>query len=128
MYYTYLLRCMDGSLYAGITTDLHRRFMEHSGKGKEKRKGARYTRAHGAKEMVAAWSSENRSTASILEYYLKHLGKKEKETLVSGAYALDAREGKLCLLCHKEQSRHKNLSPYLRLTDEELIHILFPRV
>ena len=29
MYYTYLLRCRDGSLYAGITTDLHRRYREH---------------------------------------------------------------------------------------------------
>ena len=29
MYYVYMLRCGDGSIYTGITTDLHRRFQEH---------------------------------------------------------------------------------------------------
>ena len=40
-YYVYLLRCIDGSLYAGITTDVKRRFAEHlsgSAKGSVARK------------------------------------------------------------------------------------------
>ena len=41
MYYTYMLRCQDGSLYTGITTDLNRRFREHSGAGAV---GAKYTK------------------------------------------------------------------------------------
>ncbi len=29
MYYTYMLRCQDNSIYTGITTDLERRMKEH---------------------------------------------------------------------------------------------------
>ncbi|MBQ3573901.1 MAG: GIY-YIG nuclease family protein, partial [Clostridia bacterium] len=38
MYYVYMMRCSDNSLYTGITTDLERRFEEHKSK-----KGAKYT-------------------------------------------------------------------------------------
>ena len=41
MYYVYLIQCEDGSIYTGITTDLERRFKEHSDKT-----GGHYTRAH----------------------------------------------------------------------------------
>ena len=40
-WHLYLLRCRDGSLYAGIATDVERRFREHAAG-----KGAKYTRAH----------------------------------------------------------------------------------
>ena len=40
MFYTYLLRCEDHSLYAGITTDPARRFAQHCGKLSG---GAKYT-------------------------------------------------------------------------------------
>ena len=46
-YYVYLLRCTDGSLYAGITTDVKRRFLEHLAGGN---KGAKYTKTHTPKE------------------------------------------------------------------------------
>ena len=29
MFYTYILRCEDNSLYTGITTNVERRFVEH---------------------------------------------------------------------------------------------------
>lgn len=77
-YYVYLLRCADGSLYAGITTDVERRFAEHlSGNIK----GAKYTKAHTPKELAAVWQAENRSVASKLEWRLKHLTKVQKEIL-----------------------------------------------
>jgi len=38
----YMLRCADGTLYTGITTDIARRVAEHNGKGGP---GARYTRS-----------------------------------------------------------------------------------
>lgn len=34
MYYIYMLRCKDNSIYTGITTDLQRRIEEHITKGK----------------------------------------------------------------------------------------------
>ena len=77
-YYVYLLRCTDGSLYAGITTDVERRFKEHSEGGG---KGAKYTKNHPPKELAAVWQAENRSAASKLEWRLKHLTKAQKEIL-----------------------------------------------
>ena len=77
-YYVYLLRCVDGSLYTGITTDVERRFAEHTSGGKP---GAKYTRHHPPKEIAAVWRAENRSVASKLEWRLKHLTKAQKEIL-----------------------------------------------
>lgn len=84
-YYVYLLRCTDGSLYAGITTDVKRRFAEHlSGSVK----GAKYTKTHPPKEIAAVWQAENRSVASKIEWKLKHLTKAQKEILCKEANRL----------------------------------------
>lgn len=77
-YYVYMLRCTDGSLYTGITTDVKRRFAEHQAGGAA---GAKYTRNHPPKEIAAVWQAENRSVASRLEWRLKHLTKAQKEVL-----------------------------------------------
>ena len=79
MYYTYMLRCEDNSIYTGITTDIERRMNEHSSKGE---KCAKYTLRHHAKKMEMVWKSENRVLASKLEYYIKILYKIEKEQLI----------------------------------------------
>jgi len=80
MYYTYMLRCNDNSIYTGITTDLIRRFSEHQ----EQKTGicARYTGSRKVLKIEAAWTSENRETASRLEYRIKKLSKKQKERLI----------------------------------------------
>lgn len=80
MYYTYILRCEDDSLYTGITTDLDRRFEEHKSKGE---KSAKYTRTHKVRKLEIAWASENRVLASKLEYHIKKLTKRQKERLIS---------------------------------------------
>ena len=77
-WHVYLLRCADGSLYAGITTDLERRLAEHNlGKA-----GAKYTRSR--RPVVMAWSeaAEDRGAASRREYALKKLGREAKEELL----------------------------------------------
>lgn len=74
----YLLRCVDGSLYTGITTDLKRRFSEHVAGDK---KGAKYTKTHAPEKVVAAWRVGNRSVASKFEWRIKHLTKQQKEAL-----------------------------------------------
>ncbi len=80
MYYTYLIRCSDNSLYCGITTDIKRIFTEH----KEKLpKGAKYTHTHNAEKIEIVFVSENRSLASKLEYQIKRLTKEKKEILIS---------------------------------------------
>lgn len=77
-YYVYMLRCTDDSLYTGITTDVKRRFKEHSEGGV---KGAKYTKNHPPKEIAAVWQAENRSVASKLERQIKRLTKTQKEAL-----------------------------------------------
>ncbi|MGI6751992.1 MAG: Spx/MgsR family RNA polymerase-binding regulatory protein [Anaerovoracaceae bacterium] len=80
-WYTYVLRCKDGSLYTGITTDLIRRFNEHRWGGG---KGAKYTASHHPMQYEAAWESPGRSQALILEGRIKALTKMEKEGLIRG--------------------------------------------
>ena len=80
MYYVYILRCEDDTLYTGITTDVKRRFTEHR---EDKVYGAIYTKAHKPKEIAAAWEVGTKSDASKLEYRIKKLGRAEKEELIS---------------------------------------------
>lgn len=86
MYYTYILRCKDNSLYTGITTNIKRRLKEHKKKGE---KAAKYTLRHEAIKMEIAWKSENRVLASKLEFYIKKLKKQQKEELIKNSELLD---------------------------------------
>lgn len=78
--YVYILRCGDGSLYCGWTTDVERRCAEHSAGS-----GGRYTRSRLPVEL--AWSKEmpSRSEAMREEIRIKRLARTEKLRLVSGA-------------------------------------------
>ena len=44
MYFVYLIKCKDGTIYTGITTDVKRRFVEH-----KEGKGGHYTRSRGSR-------------------------------------------------------------------------------
>ena len=79
MYYVYILRCQDESLYTGITTEIERRMREHFGIDK---RAANYTRWHTAKRLEAVWQCETRQQASRLEYRAKRLSKAQKEALL----------------------------------------------
>ena len=79
MYYVYILRCEDDSLYTGITTDLKRRMEEHFSHND---KCAKYTKTHHAKKLETAWTTEDRILSSKLEYAIKKLKKNEKEELI----------------------------------------------
>lgn len=81
MYYTYMLRCSDNSIYTGITTDVSRRFAEHQ--GRIPGKCAKYTGSRQAVSIDAVWQSESRETASRLEFYIKKLPKEKKERLIA---------------------------------------------
>lgn len=89
MYYTYLLRCEDRTLYTGITTDPARRFAQHCGKLAG---GAKYTAVHRPVRMEAAWCSADRAAASRLEHQLKHLSKAKKELLIQDDSAIPLSE------------------------------------
>jgi len=78
MYYLYMVRCNDNSLYTGITTDLERRILEHNGS----KKGAKYTKSRRPVTLVYEEKFENRAEASKREYAVKKLTKSEKEELL----------------------------------------------
>jgi putative endonuclease len=73
-----MLRCADGSLYTGITTDLERRIAEHNGDGPA---GARYTRSRRPVQLVYRESASSRSAASQREAALKRLDRARKLAL-----------------------------------------------
>lgn len=76
MYYIYMLRCKDNSIYTGITTNLDRRMEEHFNKDK---KAAKYTKRVGALKLEKSFKTDNRKNASKLEWHIKRLNKKQKE-------------------------------------------------
>lgn len=76
-YTLYLLRCSDGTLYTGITSDLNRRIHEHNSSDK----GAKYTRSRRPCELVYCEQLQNKSTALKREIAIKKMPKTKKETL-----------------------------------------------
>jgi len=75
----YLVRCRDGSLYTGITTDVARRFDEHQGNGDT---GAKYLRGRRPLALVFQKKIGSRSLALVVESKVKKLSKARKEELV----------------------------------------------
>lgn len=77
MYFIYILKCKDGSLYTGITTDVKRRFAEHKAG-----KGGAYTRSHHPSKIVYTEKKKNRSGASRREIEIKKLDRAKKLALI----------------------------------------------
>lgn len=84
-WYLYLIKCRNGSLYTGITTDVQRRFEEHNSSGP---KAAKYLRGKGPLELVFSAQVGDRGQASILEYRVKKLSKAVKQDMIMGKTSL----------------------------------------
>src|SRR5699024_10678038 len=76
-WYVYMLRCRDGSLYTGCTTDLVRRVAAHNAGT-----GAKYTRARRPVALVYAQPCRDHAAALRREAAIKKLPKGQKERLV----------------------------------------------
>ena len=85
-WHLYLVRCHDGSLYNGITTDVARRFAEHQGKGDT---GAKYLRGRGPLVLVFQRKLGSRSLALGVESRVKKLSKAKKEELIRTSKHID---------------------------------------
>lgn len=79
MNYTYMVRCRDGSLYTGWTTDIEKRIKAHN-----EGKGAKYTRSRRPVKLVYYEIFATKKEAMSREYAIKRLKKKAKEKLVEG--------------------------------------------
>jgi len=72
-WFLYLIECQDGSIYTGISNDVAKRYASHLAGT-----GAKYTRSHPPKKLLATMKFSNRSIASKAEYAVKSLSAKEK--------------------------------------------------
>jgi len=77
----YLIRCKNGELYTGITTDIDRRLSEHQSNDS---RSSKYLRGRGPLQLAFQSRVGTRSTASKLEYHVKQLSRASKEQLIAG--------------------------------------------
>lgn len=83
-WFIYMVRCSDGSLYTGITTDISRRIKEHN-----TRKGAFYTKNKVPVKLVYKEKATSRSVALKREYAIKALSRKEKLALADCIFSME---------------------------------------
>lgn len=84
-WFLYLIRCRDGSLYTGISTNVERRFDAHS-----RNRGARRLRGRGPLELVYFRKLGDRTSALQMEHRVKRLSKCDKEKIICGELDLPA--------------------------------------
>lgn len=77
MYYVYILKCFDNSLYTGITNNLNKRMEVH-----KSGKGSKYVRAHLPFELIYSEKFLTKSEALRQEFNIKSLSRKEKLELI----------------------------------------------
>ncbi len=75
--YVYIVRCSDGTLYTGYTTDVERRVAEHNAGT-----GARYTRGRRPVRLVYHEKHATVSEAMQREYEIKQFPREAKERLI----------------------------------------------
>lgn len=77
MWYVYIVKCNDNSLYTGITTDVDKRIKKHNSG-----KGAKYTKTGLPVTLQVFFEATDRSEASKLEYKIKQLSRVEKLKII----------------------------------------------
>lgn len=77
-WYLYLIECVDGSIYTGITVDLAARYAAH-----QNGSGARYTRSHPPLKLLGFETHPDRSSASKAEHKIKQLSPAGKRRLAT---------------------------------------------
>ncbi|WP_022773508.1 GIY-YIG nuclease family protein [Butyrivibrio sp. AE2015] len=75
-YYSYMVRCADGSFYCGYTNDLEKRIKTHNSG-----KGAKYTRARLPVVLVYYETFKTKEEAMSREWHLKRLTHSQKEKM-----------------------------------------------
>ncbi len=77
-FFVYIVRCADGTLYTGWTTNLTKRMAAHNGTGK----GAKYTKTRRPVTIVYAERLKTKRDAMRREYQIKQLSRREKLMLI----------------------------------------------
>ncbi|HTU62311.1 MAG TPA: GIY-YIG nuclease family protein [Polyangiales bacterium] len=77
IWFLYIVRCADGTLYTGIARDVQARIAQH-----DAGKGARYTRGRGPLTLCAVRRFRSKGAALSLEHAIKQLPRPAKEQLI----------------------------------------------
>lgn len=77
MYFVYILKCSDDSLYTGITNDLEARIKTHS-----QGKGSKYVRSRLPFNVIYQESLADHSSALIREHEIKNMTRAQKLKLI----------------------------------------------
>lgn len=77
-FYVYILKCKDGSLYTGWTTDITKRVAQHN-----LGKGAKYTRGRLPVTLAYSEKFSSKEAAMQQEYEIKLLKREDKLSLLS---------------------------------------------
>jgi len=81
MWYVYILKCSDNTLYTGITNNLEKRIQAHN-----IGKGAKYTRGRGPVTLEVSFEFETKGLALKEEYRIKQLTRENKFKLINKHY------------------------------------------
>ncbi|MCA1032853.1 GIY-YIG nuclease family protein [Bacillus timonensis] len=77
-YYFYVVECVDGSYYAGYTTNVENRIKTHNDG-----KGAKYTRGRTPISLLFYKVYDSKSEALKAEINFKRLSRKRKEAIIA---------------------------------------------
>lgn len=78
-WHVYIIRCADGTLYTGVTTDIDKRIWQHN----HSPRGARYTRARRPVQLVYSETAADRAAACRREAAIKRCARSGKEALIA---------------------------------------------
>lgn len=77
MYYVYMIRCLDKSIYTGYTNNLEKRYQEHL-----RGNSCKYTRTKGVKKLETYFTFNTSTEARRVENFIKKQSKNKKEKIV----------------------------------------------
>jgi len=83
-WFVYILECLDGTYYTGMTWDLANRFDQHVS-----RLGSKYTEKHGVKKLVYYEEFNELELARKREIQIKNWNQDKKKKLISGEWKRD---------------------------------------
>lgn len=113
MWYVYMLRCGDGSLYTGSTTDVARRLREH-----QIGTGAKYTRSRPPVTLAYTEEAPDRSAALRREAAIKKLPRRQKLELIKNGSTIQTRM-ELFLWARVPQGKRNEILPLYSRKNEK---------
>lgn len=85
MFFVYMLRCGDDSIYTGFTDDIKKRIYAHYHQLKT---AAKYTKSHQVTGLAALWNCSSETAARKLEFRIKRLKREQKLLLIENPKAV----------------------------------------